>query len=266
MALNVIKRELRSHLKALLIWVGVMAALIFMMTSEFSAYYNNDEMKDILAAMPEQFLDALSMAGANLTTVGGFVSIAALYFYLMLGVYGALMGTGIIAKEERDKTAEFFMTLPIDRKTAITAKLIAGTILNLALNVATALLLVISLIPYDKGPDYNKFFLLMMVAIFILQMIFMSLGMLMASVLKRYKKVSSYMMALFFGLYILSIAVSLTDKLEKLKYVTPFKYFEAGKLLAEVKMDTTYVAISIGIICISLIGTYVFYPKRDLHL
>ena len=66
--MHVIKWELKANLKSLLIWCAIFTALIFMMTSEFSAYYNNPEMADIMKMFPEAMLKAFSMDNANLTT------------------------------------------------------------------------------------------------------------------------------------------------------------------------------------------------------
>lgn len=264
--MNILKRELRSYLKGLIIWILCMAALIFIMTSEFSAYYNNPEMKDILNAMPPQLLEAFSMAGANLTTVGGFISIASLYFYLLLGLYGVLLGSGILAKEERDKTAEFFLTLPVSRTKAITAKYSAMVLLNLVMNLATYGLIYLSLVSYEKEEGFHGFMFLMMVGIYLIQMIFSSIGMAISSLIKRFRKSGTYGTSLFFGLYIISVIIALNDHLTNLKYITPFKYFEASQLLADQKLELVYVVLSLGIILVATLITYLAYPRRDLQV
>jgi ABC-2 type transport system permease protein len=237
-----------------------------MMVSEFSAYYHNPEMAQILDAMPQKMLEALSMAGANLTTVIGFISMASVYFYLLLGIYSGLLGSSIISKEERDKTVEFFLTLPISRARVIWSKLAAAVLLSLSLNLVIAITLYSTTMKYDQGENFNKFLFLMMLGIFIIQMIFMTVGMLLAATLKRYKLSGMISMSIIFGAYVLSIITALSKNLENLKYFTPFKFFEAGTLSRELAFEPVYVIISIGIILVSVIGTFVIYPKRDVHI
>lgn len=264
--MNIIKREIKANIKSLLIWSVSISAIIVLMMSEFSAYYNNPDMLEVLNAIPEIFLKAFSMDSANLTTVSGFLGMASFYFYIMLSVHAALLGSSILSKEERDKTAEFFMTLPISREKAIINKLFAAIILCVTLNLVTGASMLITALPYEKTDDFTTFFILMMLALFIMQLIFLSLGMLLASIIKRYRKSATYSMALLFGLYIMSIFVSLSDKVEFLKYITPFKYFETSMILRNGELELIYLLISFSIIIISFTGTFIFYPKRDLYI
>jgi len=264
--MNIIKRELRAHLKSFIIWGVSIFSFIFIMMSEFSAYYNNPSMGEILDMMPKEMLKAMSMEAANLTTVSGFISIASLYIYIMLAIYAVLMGSSIISKEERDKTVEFFMTLPISRVQAIFSKLVAAIILNLAINLVTLSALLLSSMQYDKVVDFTKFITLLMLGIFIIQMIFLSFGMLLAAVMKRYKKSGTIGVSILMILYIASIMMSFSDKLDFVKYFTPFKFFEANYILRELQFEGIYIVISFIAIAISLVGTFVIYPKRDLKI
>ena len=264
--MHIIKRELRANAKSLLIWSVVMIIFIFLMVSEFSAYYNNPEMGAILDSMPEQMMRAFSMEGSNLTTTTGFVSIASVYFYLVLGVFAVLIGSNIISKEERDKTAEFFLTLPVSREQVIFSKWMAAIINCIAITAVTGLSLIISMISYDLDSAFFKFIGLLMIAVFMTQMIFLSLGMLLSSVLKRYKASGKISAAILMLLYMVSVISSISNKLENLKYLTPFKYFESAKLLANGEFELKYLLITLGIIVVSMAGTFIIYPKRDLHL
>ena len=263
--MNIILREIRSNLKSLIIWIGSLFAFLLAMTSEFSAYYDNPEMADVLEAMPKELMKAFSLESANLTTVSGYMSIASTYFILMLGIYAGLLGSSIISKEERDKTAEFLMSLPISRIRIITSKLIAAVMLCLVIDVALIAEIYITTMKYDKLPIFNKYMWLSGLSMFIIEMIFLSMGMMIASVMKRYRRSGSYSIAIIVIMYFLSIMVALSDKIEKLKYLTPFKYFESSRILMELKVNSTYVIISIGIIIVSIAVTYLAYPKRDMN-
>ena len=49
------------------------------------------------------------------------------YFVLMVSISAAMWGSDIISKEERDKTVEFALTLPVTRGRVVTAKTAGGT-------------------------------------------------------------------------------------------------------------------------------------------
>ncbi|MBF7097281.1 ABC transporter permease subunit [Alkalibacter mobilis] len=264
--MHIVKREMRAHLKSLLIWSAVMLGLIAMIMVEFKAYYNNPEMSDVLNMMPEAMLKAFSMENANLTTLGGFVSLISFYLFVMGGVYAVLLGSNIISKEERDKTAEFFMTLPISRTQIITSKLVAAILNSFLLVLATGLSIVITSWKYSPDRDFYRFLALYLIAMFILCLIFLSVGMLLSSVLKRYKSSGKISAAILFVLYMINIVSALSKNLDFLKYITPFKYFDTNAMLIQGEIDIVYVLISFAIIAFCIAGTYVVYPKRDLHI
>ena len=266
--MNIILRELRANRKSLIIWGGSIVAIIVMMVSEFSAYYQNPDMADVIALIPEKMLQALSMSGADLTTVGGFVSMGSIYYYILLSVHAVLLGNTLLAKEERDKTAEFFLTLPVSRSRTVLMKTVAGVVLCLALNLITIATTIGTTLKYDKAPGFGTFILLMTVSLFLLQMIFLSIGMLLATVLRRHRQSSRAAVGLLFGLYALSVVISLTEKLDFLQYVTPFKYFEPGVLLRNHTLEARYVCLSVRRLSswLTQAGTHVRYPRRDMHL
>ena len=264
--MHIIKRELRANLKSLIIWCIIVILLIIMMVSEFSAYYNNPEMEKILSSMPKVLLEAFSITGANLTTTTGFISIASIYFYIMLGFFSVMLGSNIISKEERDKTGEYLLTLPISRTDILKSKLIASIINSIVLNIITGVAIILSMYKYNLDSKFYKFILLMQISIFILQMIYLSLGMLLASKLKRYKSSGKISATILLCTYFLSILIGMSSKIDFLKYLTPFKYFEASYLLKNEKLELVYIIISITIICTCLAFTFINYSKRDLRI
>lgn len=263
--MNIIRRELRAHLKAFIIWSASMVAIIVMMMTEFSAYYENPEMADILNQMPKELMDAFGMGNANLTTVSGYISIAALYFYLMLGAYAVLYGCGIIAKEERDKTAEFLMVMPVTRVKIIGAKAIAAVLGCIGLTIITGLTVYGVTLQYAPDQEFYQFLVLMLIALLLIELIFLSIGMMLAAVLKRYKISGALSISILMGMYLMYVLSSLSNKVEFFKYFSPFKYFEANQLLNELSFDWIYVGLSILMMLVGMIVTFVVYPRRDLR-
>lgn len=264
--MNIIKRELKAHLKSLIIWSLCICFLIIGAMSEFSAYYNNPEMADILESMPEAILQMFSMQGANLTTVSGYISLLSIFFYLILGIHAVLLGSSILSKEERDKTAEFLFTLPIARNKVVFGKLTAAVINCLVLLFVTASVVLISISSYEADKGFSGFFILCLVSLFIVQIIFLSIGMLTASMLKRYKRSGSVSVFILLGTYIISVLIGFSEDLTFLKYITPFKYFVPVDILNTNRFELIFIIISICIIAACLCSTFIFYKRRDLHI
>ncbi len=114
-------RELRPTRKSLVIWSVILILLILIAVSSSPLSRTTPDIA-ILDSMPDVVMDAMSMRAFNLTTVTGFYGLMFIYFGLMGAMAAAMWGNEIISKEERDKTVEFSLVLPVSRNRVITAK------------------------------------------------------------------------------------------------------------------------------------------------
>ncbi len=243
-----------------------MVVFVFLMLTEFAAYYNNPEMAALLDTIPPSLLAAFGMQGANLTTVSGYFSVMVLYFYIMLGIYAILLGSNIIAKEERDKTAEFLLTMPVTREKVMVSKLVASVINCVILTMVTGGGWVLATWQYDPDGAFYEFLSLSMLATLMLMLIFLSIGFCLAAIMKRFKLSGTLSVSVIISMYFLSVIVALSDSVDFLKYLTPFKYFEAVRLLHDRSFDAVYLVLTGVIIVLALTGAFLVYPKRDLKV
>lgn len=264
--MNIIKRELRANLKSMIIWSIAVVFLVTVWMIEYESFAGNTAINDFMNSMPQGILQAMGMADLNLASLNGFISTISLYLYLLLGIHAVLLSSTIISKEERDKTAEYLFALPISRKKVIVGKIISAIINLSLLNIITLGALLISSMSYDKGESFYKFIGLLFIAIFIVQMIFLSIGMLVSSINKRYKKSGNISVSILMIAFLISSLINMVDSVDFLKYITPFKYFDASYILNEMSLEPVFIVISILIIVIGIGGTFIFYPKRDLYI
>lgn len=264
--MNIFLRELKANRKSLLIWGIVVILFVLVGVAKFSAYYNNPDMLAMLNDLPQQVLDVLNTQAFNLTTVSGFFGIMFTYYALLLCIAAAMWGSDIITKEERDKTVEFSLTLPVTRSRLVTAKSLAALVNCLGLLLITWAASIISAARYQPDAGFYKFLALCMLALFILQLVFLSAGIFLGCAMKRYKLASSAAVSLLLGTYFLSIVSTLNKNLDFLKYFTPFKYFDPAVLLHQSKIDIAFVGLSLAIILLSMVGAYTTYMRKDLYI
>jgi ABC-2 type transport system permease protein len=264
--MNIFVRELKANLRSLIIWGVIVVLFVLVAVSKFSAYYNNPEMLAMLEEMPAAIVAVLNMKAFNLTTVTGFFGLMFTYFALLLSVAAAMWGSDIISKEERDKTVEFSLTLPVTRSRVVTAKALAVLVNCVVLLLITWGASLVAASQYQPDSAFFRFVRLCMVAILIMQLIFLAVGILLGCALKRYKRASSMAVSVLLGTYFLSVISTLSKDLDFLKYFSPFKYFDAGLLLRESRLDPTFVLLSAGIVVVSMVAGYVAYARRDLYI
>jgi ABC-2 type transport system permease protein len=263
--MNIIIRELKANMKSLLIWSVSMVSIYAIAYIEFEAFRGNEEMINVLDSMPEGLMAAFGMANANVTTLSGFTSMLAIYILLPYAIHATLLGNGILAKEERDKTAEFLMTLPVSRTKVIISKWVSSvitSILFLILGLGSILIIVQK---YEPTIEFLEFFGELVIAVFIIQFLFIAVGMFFSSVMSYHKQSSLTSISVVVGLYFVSIFSGLHEKLDFLEYFTPFEYFEAGKILSD-GIHLGYMLLTIGLSTVLLLIGFMYYPKRDLRI
>jgi len=95
------------------------------------------------------------------------------------------------------------------------------------------------------------------------QLFFLSVGLVISLLVKRIRSVTPYAMALGFGMYVLSVFGDLLGE-STLEMLTPFKHFEPNYILQNGAWDLPLVLISLVVIVISLVGSYLLYTRRDI--
>ena len=234
--MNIVKRELQSNLKSMIIWGFAIAFLVTVWMIEYESFAGNPAIDDFMAAMPQGMLAALGMQDLTLGSLNGFVGSISLYLYLLLGIQAVLLGSSIISKEERDRTGEYLFSLPISRSKVIVGKTISA-IVNLAiLNIITLISMILSTMTYDKEENFYRFIGVTFVSLFIIQMIFLSIGMFVSAVNKRHKKSGNISVGILMITFLISSLINMVDRVDFLKYITPFKYFEASYILNKMSL------------------------------
>lgn len=264
--MNIFIREMKANRKSLIGWsIGVLFMVVGGMGKYVGSMASGQSMNDIIAKMPKALQEIIGVGPFDLSKASGYFGMLFLYLVVMATIHAAVLGASILSKEEQDKTAEFLFVKPVSRNRIITSKLFAAFVNILILNVITTLSSIAMVGHYSKGEAVTGGIIKLMVGMFILQSIFMLIGTAIASISKGSKTTSSTATGILLVTFILSKAIDLNDKLEPLKYITPFKYYEAQNLILR-GFEPIYVILSSVIISVLFGATYAFYRKRDLNV
>ena len=258
--------ELRSNLKSLLIWTGVVALLVVVALAKFEGYRNSPELLQIMESMPKALLDAFGMRAFNLTTLEGFYGVMAVYDYLMGAIAAAMWGANTIAKEEYNRTADFTLVLPLPRTRILTAKALAALTTGAAFVLLTWGISLIGAQRYHPAPAFYAFLRLEMAGMCFIALFSWALGVAFACLWKRPRQAASAAMIVVLAAYILSTVQALDQRLDFLKWFTPFKYFDAGDLYRHGALNGVYVTLTLVITLVLVAASYTAYSRRDIAL
>ncbi len=264
--MNILIRELKAYRRSLILWSIAIFVMIISAIGKFSAYAESGQsMNELLARIPKSIKAVLGMGDFDLTKMSGFYGMFYLYILLMATIHASMLGANIISKEERDKTTEFLFVKPVSRGKIITEKLFASLFNIMVFNLVTLVLSIALIGKYSGGEDITEEIFLLMGGMFILQLVFLLIGTAIAAASRSSKSAGSIATVVLLVSYILSSAINMNSKLEGLKYITPFQYFEAEKILNEGGFQPVFLILSFVLITILIFVTYLFYKKRDLN-
>jgi ABC-2 type transport system permease protein len=266
MSATIFRHEFFTRLKSVLVWSGSLAVLVFFFFSIFPSFAEQAALlNEMLAKFPPALLEAFGMTKTDLASVLGYFSFLFVFVQLCLAIQAGNYGFGLVSIEENELTADFLLSKPVSRFQIITSKLLAAlSCLVLTELVATAATFIaIALFRGGRSYDANTLSLLL-VSMLVLQLFFLSVGMVISLLVKRVRSVTPYSLALGFGAYILAAFSGIFGDI-KLEYITPFKQLDPSYVISHNAYNTPLLIINLAVTVIAVLASYVLYLRRDIH-
>lgn len=266
--MTVFLRELKANRKTLIIWCVCMFLLVASGMGKYTTYSSGSagSLSDVFKEMPYTVRALLGIGSFDVTTMGGYFAMLFLYIEIAVAIHAVLLGSGIIAKEERDKTSEFLMVKPLSRTSIITSKLLAALVNIVILNIVTLLSSLVMVSAYNKGADISGEIMTFMVSMLMVQLIFLSLGAFCSAFLRNAKSSGSAAMGIMLGSFVIAEITNLTDHVNVLNVLSPFKYFSYADIVNGNGLNAIIVVLSLLLIAVFSAAAYFFYRKRDLSV
>lgn len=259
-------RELRVNFKNWLIWSGIIIiffSIVFLIYPSITTNQSMEQMDQLLKMFPEEVLSMFNMDISSINSVFGWIKTEGYMFLLLIGgMYSAILGSTILAKEERDKTIEFLASKPISRKKIITSKILAGLVNIVAFVLAITIFNLLGLVLSD---DLTlRPFLLLSFAPLLLYLMLFSLSLCISTFLKNTKNSMGIGIAITFISFLMQILGGVSDKFEFIKSMSLFEFVSARYIIINNALDIKYIIIGIAIILLALLITYIKFDKKEL--
>ena len=261
--MTLIKHELKQGWKSLLIWtlsIGFFVAICVFMYPEMES--EMEGVNDMFSSMGS-FTAAFGMDRLNFGTLIGFYAVECGNILGLGGAFfAALLGISALAKEEKERTAEYLLTHPVSRMRIITEKLASVVLQILIMSIAVFILAIISIAAIGEDIPWNEIGLLHLSYFLVqIELACICFG------------ISAFMRhgGLGIGLgiatvmYFLNIVANISENAEFLKYITPFGYAEGADLIADMSLDTGKVILGMTFAIIGIISAYIKYSRKDIY-
>lgn len=260
--MTLMRHELKQGKKSLTIWtvaIGLLLAVCVFMFPEMKG--EMDGVSDMFASMGS-FTEAFGMDRINFGSLIGFYAVECGNILGLGGAFfAALCGVSILAKEEKEHTAEFLLTHPVSRVHIVAQKLLAVMIQIIVMNVLVCVLSIASIALIGETISWKELLLLHLAFLF-LQIEIAGICFGISAFLRRGGLGIGLGIAAM--MYFLNLIANISDSAKFLKYITPFGYTEGADIVSNVSLDTGLVLIGM-LYCVIGIGVaFMKYCKKDI--
>ena len=258
-----VRHELKQSRISLIVWALSIASLLAVCVFLYPSMKNEmDAVSEMFSSMGS-FTAAFGMDKVSFGTLTGFYVVECGNIVGLGGAFfAALCGISVLAKEEKEHTAEFLMTHPVSRWRVVTDKLIAVIFQLVILNVAVYLTAVVSIALIGEDIPWKELNLLHL-AYFFLQVETATVCFGISAFLRRSGMGIGLGIAMLF--YFLNLVANITEEADFLKYITPFGYAEGADIVNSLSVNGEMLAVGVAFTVAGIVISYVKYCKKDLR-
>jgi len=261
--MTLIKHELRQGWKSLAIWtlsIGFFIVICVMMYPEMEG--EMEEVSEMFSSMGA-FTAAFGMDRLNFGTLIGFYAVECANILGIGGAFfAAILGITALAKEEKERTAEFLLSHPVSRNKVITEKLIAIFLQIVIMNVLVFLMSIASIVGIGEEILWKELGFLHL-AYFLVQIVLASVCFGISAFIRTSGIGAGIGLATV--MYFINIVANITESAKDFKYLTPFGFAEGADIIANVDLEWKMVAVNMVFAIIGVAAAYWKYNKKDIR-
>ena len=261
--MTLLKHELKQGFKTLAIWtasIGFLIAICLFLFPEMKG--EMDGVSDMFASMGS-FTAAFGMDRLNFGTLIGFYAVECGNILGLGGAFFAsLIAVSALAKEEKERTAEFLLSHPVSRVSVISSKLAALVVQIIVMNVVIFALSAACIAIIGEEPAWKEICLLHL-AYFLLQLELAGICFGLSAFLRRGSLGIGLGIAAM--MYFLNIIANISEKAEFLKFITPFGYAEGADIVSNASLDGKLILIGMAFALVGVAAAYFWYSRKDIH-
>ncbi len=211
-----------------MVWSLIVIGFTLMVLAIFPYMAEMGEgMNTLMESIPPELGKALGMDADTWSNILGFYSTYyGVYIVLLISIYTASTGAGIISKEEKDRTSEFLLTRPISRVTIVFSKIAALLTLTILIYLIQTIVAIICMNLFAVNAVDWSAFAQMHLSGLILIFFFTCIGVFISMFITPKKNFMGIVVGLTFGTYFLNAIGKSAEAVSWISYLSPFHYLE----------------------------------------
>jgi ABC-2 type transport system permease protein len=267
---KIMKNELKLRLKSMLIWSFAMSLIMFFYMSVYGSV--KEKMLEKFANMPQEILAMIGVSDLlNMSDFSAYFSMVFKIILLIICGYAIFSSTTCLHDEESSGTIEFLNSQSVTRQEIVLAKFFTLCVNVIAIMICSMFAtLLVGVAIGEETFDAMIIFKIYSMSV-VVPLVFVSTGLLLASVLKKNVKASGIALGVFFGMYLFGYLSNLgVESLTFFKWLSPADYINPNQLLIYYKniaggsSELIGFIVSIVLIIAGAVSSTLLYSKKDL--
>lgn len=261
-----LKREWKVNFRGFVIWTSILVILfgaVFLIYPSIITSDNMESLNEMLKVFPEDLLRAFNMDISSIDSAFGWIKTEGFVFVLLItGIYSGILGSGILLKEENDKTIEYLNSLPVKRTQIVMNKVAVGLVYIFLMIIVLGVFNYVGLT--WSGDFAKKSYLLLSVTPIFSSIVIFSLCLFLSTFTHKTKNTIGFSLSIVFVSYFLNVISELSKETEVLKYISFFALADIRTVIVDVKINPHLVIVAFGLAILFINLTVVRYNKKEL--
>lgn len=261
-----LKREWKVNFRGFVIWTSILVILfgaVFLIYPSIITSDNMESLNEMLKVFPEDLLRAFNMDISSIDSAFGWIKTEGFVFVLLItGIYSGILGSGILLKEENDKTIEYLNSLPVKRTQIVMNKVAVGLV------YIFLMIIVLGVFNYAgltwSGDFDKKSYLLLSITPIFSSIVIFSFCLFLSTFTHKTKNTIGISLGIVFVSYFLNVISELSKETEVLKYISFFTLADIRTVIVDVKINPYFVIVAFGLAILFIGLTVVRYNKKEL--
>lgn len=266
---NLFNKEIKRNAFSLVLWMIIISVLIVITMSVYPTFMaNQSKISSMLSIVPKGALQFKGISDFNdlLSVLGFYASNNVIYMMLLGSIFAIVLSSGILSKEEYNKTAEFLLTRPLTRGEIFFTK-VAVILLNVVLlNLVVSIVGFICLQLVKTSLFSIRAFLVLSVNTFLLNLLFCTVGLFISLLIRRARPVTFQSIGLVLILYFISTISKISPDISMIGYLSPFRFVELNVVRQGYHLDMLHLLYFLGISMMLLVISWFIYRKKDIYI
>lgn len=254
---------------SLAIWIVVICFFISFTMAFYRMFVENQsQFLGLMNLFPQNVFEFKGISNFDdlLSVMGFYAANNTIYMQLLGSIYAIVLSSGILLKEEYNKTADYLLSRPLTRSDVFITKTVL-VVVNITLLNAIVMLAGYISIEMVKTDQYSLHsYIILSIYTFFLNLTFGFTGLLISTLVKRAKPITTLGIGIVLFLYFLFSISKITASAEKLGYISPFRYVDVNVLNQDYGLDPWNTMYFCCIIVFMAIAAFLKYRKKDIYV